>query len=324
MDVIGIGALNLDFIYETEDISFIKIAGLTIEEGKEVVGKEDSLFSLREKLNRFGTLRKVSPGGSASNTCHVLSLMGYEAGVMGILGEDREGDFYLKQLLYEDGSRIVRKGRTGMAYIINAENKDRSIIVFPNSNSDIEEEDIDIPYISQAKWVHMSSLVTEESLEVQKHIKELLFGKASFSIDPGEIYAKMGSKIYPLLDGMEILFISEKEIEILFKTEMKKAVKKALDMVNMVVVKKGKRGASLFTKENTCSSKPEKVEVIDNTGAGDVLNGVFLGLYMRGIDPAMALQGATTAASISTKGYGRDAYPTKDEMEALMDRDMGR
>jgi hypothetical protein len=61
VDIIGVGALNLDFIYETEDLSYIKVAGLDIEEGKEIIGKEDTLSCLKDKLNRFGVLRKVSP-----------------------------------------------------------------------------------------------------------------------------------------------------------------------------------------------------------------------------------------------------------------------
>lgn len=318
MDIIGVGALNLDFIYETEDLSYIKVAGLDIEEGKEIIGKEDTLSCLKDKLNRFGVLRKVSPGGSASNTCHMLSLMGYEVGMVGVLGEDREGEFYLKQSFYGNKSGITRKGKTGMAYIINAVNKDRSIIVFPNSNSEIDEEMVNTDFVARARWIHMSSFVTEEALEVQKKIKTSLLGKVLFSMDPGEIYAKMGNKLYPLLEGMEILFISEKEIELLFGAEIKKAVKRALDLVRVVVVKKGKKGASLFSKGYAYDVRGESVKVIDNTGAGDVLDGIFLGLYMKGIEPSIAIQVATRAASISTKGYGRDAYPNRRDIEAFL------
>ena len=61
----------------------------------------------------------------------------------------------------------------------------------------------------------------------------------------------------------------------------------------------------------------EAVDAVDNTGAGDVLNGVFLGLHLRGIDPALALRTAVAAATASVKGYGRDAYPDGERIKAL-------
>lgn len=309
MDVIGMGALNLDFIYEIEDLGYLKAAGIDTEAGKEVVGGGGILEGLRDKLNRFGTLKKVAPGGSASNTCHVLSRMGFDVGLIGVLGDDREGDFYLKQLPYANKSLIPRRGRSGMAYIVNTQKRDRSIIVIPNSNSDLTEKDIEGKHLSGPRWVHMSSYVKDEAIEAQIYVKRQLSGKARFSIDPGEIYAAMGDKIYPLIDGAEILFTTEKELQMLFGDDMDRAIQRALETVRIVVIKKGRKGASLCTKDINVSSQGEKVRVVDNTGAGDVLDGVFLGLYMQGEDPARALGAAVKAASISTTKFGRDAYP---------------
>jgi len=318
MDVIGIGALNLDFIYEIEDLGYLKLAGIDTEAGKEVIGGEGILEGLRDKLNRFGTLKKVTPGGSASNTCHVLSRMGFDVGLVGVLGEDREGDFYLKQLPYADKSMIARRGRSGMAFIVNTHKRDRSIIVVPNSNSNLTAQDIGKTYLSGSRWVHMSSYVKDEAIEAQIYAKRQLSGKVPFSIDPGEIYAAMGKKIHPLIDGAEILFTTEKEIRMLFGDDMDKAVQKALEMVSIVVIKKGKDGASLCTKDINVNSQGEKVHVVDNTGAGDVLDGVFLGLYMQGEDPVRALEVAVKAASISTTRFGRDAYPDAKMVEELL------
>ncbi|HOE16018.1 MAG TPA: carbohydrate kinase family protein [Syntrophorhabdaceae bacterium] len=318
MDVIGIGALNLDFIYEVQDMGCLKTAGADAEAGKEIVGGDDMLEGLRDKLNRFGTLKKVAPGGSASNTCHVLSRMGFDVGLIGVLGEDREGDFYLKQLPYADKGTIVRRGRSGMAYIVNTPKRDRSIIVIPNSNSDLTVQDVGKSDLSGSRWVHMTSYVKDQAMEAQLYIKKQISGKVPFSIDPGEIYAAMGEKIYPLIDGAEILFTTEKELVMLFGDDIDQARQKALGMVNIVVMKKGKKGASLFTNDNGIDSQAGKVRVVDNTGAGDVLNGVFLGLYMQGKEPAAALGAAVKAASISTTGFGRDAYPDAKMVEKLL------
>ncbi|NLW35385.1 MAG: carbohydrate kinase family protein [Syntrophorhabdus aromaticivorans] len=316
-DIVGVGALNLDFIYEIEDINCARMADLDIKEGKEIVAADAVLSGLRDRLNKFGTLKKMSLGGSASNTCHVLALMGYDTGMIGVLGADREGDFYLSHALYDDERGVVRKGRTGMAYIINARNRDRSIVLFPHSNSAITEEDIDVDVVRSTKWVHMSSFAADGAVEVQRKIKTLLPGKASFSIDPGEIYARKGKAVHSLIEGAAILFATENELEMLFGAQGEKAIREALQLAKIVVLKKGTRGASLHSKDVSVDAAAEKVRVVDNTGAGDVLNGVFLGLYMKGLNLSSALHVATRAASLSTTGYGRDTYPTRRDIEFM-------
>jgi len=164
----------------------------------------------------------------------------------------------------------------------------------------------------------MTSYVKDQALEAQLHIKKQITGKVPYSIDPGEIYAAMGEKIYPLIDGAEILFTTEKEMVMLFGDDMSRAIQRALEMVNIVVIKKGKKGASLCTKNNSVDAQAGKVRVVDNTGAGDVLNGVFLGLHMQGKDLAGALGAAVKAASISATGFGRDAYPDAKTVEEFL------
>jgi len=316
MDILGIGALNLDFIYDVEDLGLVK-AGLPLEEGEEMTADTTTLPILRGKLNLFGSLRKVSPGGSASNTCFAMARMGFEAGIAGVLGRDKEAEFYLKESAGIDTTRVVRKEKTGCAYIVNGRNKDRSIVVFPGSNSDLEPEDVNFDALFDAKWIHMSSYVSQAGLRTQRRVRERIAGILPFSIDPGEIYAQQGRRVHPLIDGAEILFMGEREAEKLFSAGIEEALRQALGLVKMVVVKRGKEGASLFTRDATYHVEADAVGVVDNTGAGDVLNGAFLWLHMRGIAPGLALAVAVKAAGRSVTGYGRDAYPTQEEVEVL-------
>ena len=107
-------------------------------------------------------------------------------------------------------------------------------------------------------------------------------------------------------------------MELIFGTDEESARKKALEMAAMLVVKKGKNGASLYTKGLACDVSADEVEAVDKTGAGDVLNGVFLALYLQKVDPSVALRVAVKAASMSVTGYGRDAYPSRQAIEAMM------
>jgi ribokinase len=317
IDVYGIGALNLDFIYEVERLSDVSMPGLDLAHGGEAALSYAQLPAFRRAVERVGSLRKVSPGGSASNTCHALFLMGCRVGLAGGVGADPPGASYLEQVKGIDTGSVVVKGTTGVAYIINSEERDRSIVVFPGSANELSDQDLDREKLGGARWLHMTSFSSRGSLEAQVRLKEDLKDKVRFSIDPGEIYAAMGSAIFPLIKGADILFTSKKEIEPLFGRGLDQAIGQALDFAKIVVLKQGKVGASLFMKGFSCRAATQAVDAVDNTGAGDVLNGVFLGLHLRGVGPALALRVATAAATSSVIGYGRDAYPDRQLIEAL-------
>ena len=86
---------------------------------------------------------------------------------------------------------------------------------------------------------------------------------------------------------------------------------------SFLVCKKGGRGSHVFTKEGDFEVPAVRVEVVDNTGAGDVYNAGFLaGLFLGKSSEESALF-ATKAASKSVTGYGRDQYPTKEDLEAF-------
>lgn len=316
-DIIGVGALNLDLIYEVATLDQVRVPGLPLEEGGELVGNDAQRKLLKEALEHYGVLRAVSAGGSASNSCHVLSLMGFSTGLVGVLGEDEEAQRYLAGLGAVDTCGVVRRGRTGCAYIINAEQGDRSIVVFPGSASDIAPSDLAMDALAGAAWVHMSSYTSDSGVETQRALKGLLAGRARFSIDPGEIYARKGAVALPLIEGSEVLFITERELAMLFGFGWDDAADHVLGHAKMVVVKKGREGATLLTPGGSIDMPAEAVGPVDTTGAGDVLDGVFIGLCLRGAAPEAALRTAVRAAGRSIGGYGRQAYPGKRDIEVL-------
>jgi sugar/nucleoside kinase (ribokinase family) len=66
--IVGFGALNLDLIFEVEDLKSISLKGFRLDPRKEGFGSDEEFGSLLEQLKRFGTLKSKSGGGSAANT----------------------------------------------------------------------------------------------------------------------------------------------------------------------------------------------------------------------------------------------------------------
>ena len=74
--IVGFGALNLDLIYEVDDLRAISTSHFRLEPGKELFGSGEEFESLLNALNRLGTLKSRSGGGSAANTITALARMG--------------------------------------------------------------------------------------------------------------------------------------------------------------------------------------------------------------------------------------------------------
>jgi ribokinase len=67
MRIFGFGALNLDLIYEVDDLRSISARRGRLEPGEELFGSDDEFDALLEQLRRVAVLKSRSGGGSAAN-----------------------------------------------------------------------------------------------------------------------------------------------------------------------------------------------------------------------------------------------------------------
>jgi ribokinase len=164
--------------------------------------------------------------------------------------------------------------------------------------------------------VHLSSFIGEPPFEAQKAFLNWIDASIRVSLDPGEIYATKGlDKIRPLIERSHILFLTEKEIRMLTHCDLFDGAKALLEMgPSILVCKKGNKGSHVFSQEKDFGVPAIPVEVVDNTGAGDVYNAGFLaGLFLGKSLEESALFGAKIAAK-SVTGYGRDHYPAEEDL----------
>ncbi|MBI4181125.1 MAG: carbohydrate kinase family protein, partial [Chloroflexi bacterium] len=123
IEVVGLGALNMDHIYKVERILG---DGETVELSPRYEGAE------LELLGKF-------PGGSAANTIYGLAKLGMKTGFVGVVGDDVEGKILLQDFekVGVDTSQIkIKSGaKTGLAQCLSDKLNFRSIQVTPGANS---------------------------------------------------------------------------------------------------------------------------------------------------------------------------------------------
>jgi len=86
---------------------------------------------------------------------------------------------------------------------------------------------------------------------------------------------------------------------------------------SILVCKMGHQGSHVFTKESDFAVPAVEVEVVDNTGAGDVYNAGFLAGVFLGKSMEESALFATKIAAKSVTGYGRECYPTKEDLKSF-------
>jgi len=316
-NIVGFGALNLDLIYEVKDLKLISSREGPLIPGNEVFGSEEDFQSLLAQLNRFGTLKSRSGGGSAANTIVVLAHMGFAAKFIGKVGADKEGDFILENMRPVHTGSIRRGNKSGICLVVLDRHQDRYLFVRGNANSTLATDEINLYEVRDSSWIHLTSFIGDPPLEAQKFLLNNLSEPVKVSLDPGEIYAKRGLEtIRPLIKRCYTVFLTEKEIRLLTDQDLSTGAKRFMEMgVSILVCKKGSRGSHVFTPEGNFEVPAAQVEVIDNTGAGDVYNAGFLaGLLLKKSLEESALF-ATKIAAKSVTGYGRERYPGKEDLE---------
>ena len=336
MKIVGSGALNLDLIYEVDDLGDVsRQSDVGIIAGREVTGDHRQAGRLLNILEREGRLLIKSGGGSAANTICALARLGFPCAFIGCTGEEETGGFILDSMKGVDCSLVQRKGRSSMCIIVNDKrDRDRAMMVVSGS-ADIDTSRPGVrETLSETDVFHVSSLAEDHGPDIQIRLCSMLNRYALFSFDPGEIYARRGADtIQGLLERTHLLFATDYELWLLSGDAGPKGILKRLACCAgtsrystspffrafrppVLAEKLGPKGARLFSceRDTFCpAARPEKI--MDNTSAGDAFNAGLIAAILRGMDPGQALADAVRLAAFSLSYLGRSWIEHLDKFE---------
>ena len=316
LDVIGFGAINLDLIYQVGSLSDISGKGIELLPGREFCVSSEIFSRGLQRVGKRGMSKGKSGGGSAANTVIALSRMGFKTGFVGKVGKDVEGRRLCAEMGEVDLGGVVSGGMSGRSLCIVDGNRDRAILLEPNANDTLSSEEIDFCYATNARYVHLTSFVGEKPFLAQRALAERVEPPAQISLDPGEVYARRGlGYLEPLFKRSAVVFATEREIEMLTGLNFVEGSRCLLEMgPSIIVCKRAEKGVHVIAHDQWVDLPAEPIEVIDNTGAGDVFNAGFLaGLLMN--RPLMDCACfATRLATRSLTGHGRSRYPEREDL----------
>ena len=272
------------------------------------------VYDIRNYVQKFpdsdstGIMRmhpKVGAGGSATNVAHNLSKLGFSAGVVTNVGNDRHGKFLLSDMQKSgiDSSQVrVFPGLSGLSVvIIDAEAEVR---VIEDLGVADRRRAIDPDYIRGAKFLHMSGCAAH-MLESASKIASAAGIPISF--DPGRAASRLGERrLSGILKRCEYLVINRKELFSITGSREESAAERLARKFNLIcVIKQGGREIIVKTKEaSSFSVEPFHVKPVDTLGAGDAFCAGFIaGINeKRSLYESVRFANAVAAAKVLRKG----------------------
>jgi len=257
-DVVGFGALNVDKLFRVNRLAKAE--------------EESFIEDYAEAC-----------GGSAANTAVGLVRLGCKVGFIGKVGCDREGDLLIKDFCTEgvdtDGTIRAGQGKSGSVLGFVDKKGARALYIDSGVNDTLGFDEINVEYVSQAQFLHLTSFVGEKSFQTQKMLLSAIPNSVKVSFDPGALYARKGyAELEPILKKTCVLMPNALELELL--TGEIDYCKGADFMVGkgvkIVAVKLGGDGCYVTDGCERHLIKAFKVKVVDTTGAGDAFCAGFL------------------------------------------------
>jgi len=259
---------------------------------------------------------ELTLGSSSAITAHNLAALGSRVGFVTRVGTDQLGEIALERLhaVSADLARVTRSAqlKTGLTVLLT-HGGPRHILTYPGCMAEMSLAHLDLEYLKSATHFHLSSYFLHRALvpQIPHLLRELKNSGLRISLDTNDDpHDRWNDGIQDALEHVDVLMPNEREVCKLARTEkVEDAVHKLLERVPLIVLKRGAKGATAFTKTEEVPVSAIPVEVVDPVGAGDSFNAGFLHKYVQGKPLAECLAyGNLAAACSTTKPGGTEAF----------------
>lgn len=286
-NILVVGELNIDLI-----LNGIK--------GFPVVGQEIMADSMNLTL-----------GSSSAIFAANISMLGIPVAFSGMVGRDSFGDFIIEELKRKrvDTSGIVisEKDKTGLTVVMSYA-EDRANVTYGGAMSTFSFEHLPAD-LSKYSHLHLSSYFLQKSLRT--HVIDI-FRKAKtdglttsldLQWDPENKWIFPYKECLPFVD---VFLPNETEILRLTQcTTIEEACGRLAPFVNVIVVKRGTKGAMAYQTGIYTSSEPFlHNQFVDAIGAGDSFNAGFISKYLKDDSLQNCMSFANLCGAINTTAPG--------------------
>jgi len=279
----------------------------------DVVAKPIEEMPGKGKLQLVDTM-ELHTGGCASNTGYGLNKLGISTGLMGKIGTDGFGDFFVAYMndagLDTRGIRRTSSVNTSATMVMVSADGERTFFHYLGANAELSYDDIDFDIVREAKILHIAGTFLMPKFDgvptarVLKQAREL---GITTSLDTAwDSKDNWMSVLEPCLHHLDIFMPSIEEARMITEKEEPEEIAELLLSygIGTVALKMGDQGSYIRTRDWEMSVPIYKVEAIDATGAGDAFAAGFLAGVSQGQDHREAAKLANAVGACCTTAIG--------------------
>ena len=261
------------------------------------------------------------PSGAPAICIDTVARLGHTAGIVGGVGKDDFGKCLIDRLEKDgvDTSLISQyeDGTTGVAFITYFSDGSRRFLYhFPDTPAtrplapEVDQLGDDIRFFHIMGCSLMAK--KEFGLEIMKLMRNLVAKGVKVSFDPNIRPELMKDKsvnkmITEVMENCSIFLPGASELLMISnKKTIEDAVKACFSnpTLEVIVLKKGSEGCTVYTRDESVSMGVYDVEVKDPTGAGDCFDGAFICGILENKSMREAAEMASAAAALNTSVLG--------------------
>lgn len=288
----------------------------------DLLAKVERLPQAGEEVEALSLEKAV--GGVGANVAVTVARLGGLCGYLACLGNDEAGAFVLRELRAQGvGVGWVRSDPfhpTGMVFVAVDDRGEKMMFAHRGANLLVDVSWLGRIDLSALAIVHLSAPAPGFGCEIARLARDK---GVRVSLDPGSILSQRGlAAVENILPWADLLLLNEREC---YRLSGKEILSEACQYlaslgVGIIAIKRGEKGAALYTKGRLTYYAGFAVEVVDTTGAGDCFDGAFLYGWERGWDLETCALWANAAGALATTKPGAQAgIPTYRELKLFLE-----
>lgn len=273
---------------------------------------------------------KIVLGGNGANSAYVLATLGASVSLNSIVGNDKAGDMVFDWLAERNVELHALKRSANHATSTNTVVTDATLnrISFFHAGAcdNFKSDDVPMDTLPKAKIVLLTGYTLFPQLRPEGYLSILTTAHQAGTITALDIGPAIAqpvklAELTPLLPYTDYLIANTHELATCIDNrDLETGIAQLLDAgATYVVVKQGKDGAQIRSKDLNIHEPGFDVNARFTVGAGDSFNAGFLYGIKQGWPPHKAVRfGNATAALVVSSAQGVLGCPTVEQVETLI------
>ena len=275
--ILGMGNALTDILLQIENDAILSSLNL-MKGGMQLINTERS-EEISHAVSQYAKV--MATGGSASNTINGIARLGMKAGFVGKIGKDDIGLFFTNDSINNgvEPHLLLSETPSGRCIVLVSPDSERTLCTYLGAACELEASDLSTKMFEGYDIFHIEGYLVQNHDLISTAVRLAKQAGLKVSIDLASynvVEANLDFLKEIIKEYVDIVFANEEEAFAFTGKEPHEALINISDYCDIVIVKMGKDGSLIKSRNEKVQIKPRLSNCIDTTGAGDLYAAGFI------------------------------------------------